>query len=445
MISTHRALRTIDRMYQLFLSIFIVYVFFLNLPLFLNEKVSGLVAPSIYIGFILGAAPFVLLKIEYLRRFLKSSFFLWLLVLSLVYAFTIWRIDYFEISVSDEEYIDNVNALERHALVFLVAYCIFCINKDLLRKVFIPVIILIPILVIWDLILPQDFLGLTSNVGGRDARASATFLNPNLAAEAMVCSLLVFYNQLSKRLLGLLIICAGIGVLATFSRSGLGGWIIVSCYLMSTGRVSWYLALIPVLFVIFYGLFNTLIEDLLLVTTGGNEDKVENLLDRLSFFGRVGSEGIDEAGDNSSEGRLGLMLDTWNAILDKPILGHGIKPVGVLDNASHNLALEHWFTSGLFGLFAVLLIGILIHRRTKKYALFGLSPFLLYYFWSIWFNHQHFTVLPWLIAFMIVLYMEADTSRVGLNLGTNSATRKRRKKRKKRRRSQWESGAKTPV
>jgi len=430
-------------MYQLFLSIFIVYVFFLNLPLFLNEKVSGLVAPSIYIGFIVGAAPFVLLKIEYLFKFLKSSFFLWLLVLSCVYAFTIWRIAYFEISVSDEEYVDIVNALERHALIFLIAYCIFCINKDLLRKIFIPVTILIPILVIWDLLLPQDFLGLNSEVGSRDARASATFLNPNLAAEAMICSLLIFYNQLSKRLLGILIIIAGIGVLATFSRSGLGGWLIVSVYFVTTGRVSWYLALIPVLFIVFYGLFNTLIEDLLLVTTGGNEGRVENLLDRLSFFGRVGSEGIDEAGDTSSEGRLGLLVDTWNAILDKPFLGHGIKPVGLLDNASHNLALEHWFVSGLFGLFAVLLIGILVYRRTKKHTIIGISPFLLYYFWSIWFNHQHFTVLPWLIAFMIVLYMEADTDRVRLNLGGNSATRKRRKKRRKRRKSQWESSAQT--
>lgn len=433
-------MRTVDRFYQLILSIIIVYVFFLNLPLFLNEKVSGIIAPTIYIGFLVVAIPYALLNIENLLRFLKSSFFIWLVLISLIYALNIWRIDYFGIQVSDEEYIDNVNALERHALVLVLAYCIFCINKDLLRKAFVPVIVLIPFLVVWDLISPEDFLGLTSKVGGGETRASATFLNPNLAAESIVCSLLVFYNQLSKRLLGILILIAGVGVLATFSRSGLGGLIIVAAYFLFTGRISWYFSLVPILFVLFFGLISRYIEDLLLITTGGNETRVEELLDRMSFFGRVGSEGIDGVEDNSSEGRLDLFVQAWDGIVDKPFFGHAVTPRELLDGASHNLALEHWFTSGLLGLFSVVLLGLLIYRGTKKVSFLGIGPFVLYYSWSIWFNHQHFTVLPWLISFMIVLFMNVDTANNGGYPGTKSVRKKSRKKRRKHR-SNWKSSS----
>ena len=103
------------------------------------------------------------------------------------------------------------------------------------ERIFPFLAVLIPITVIVDFLHPGVFypLGTEGTVPGR---AAATFINPNKAGEAMLLTFLLAIPVLRPRYRALLLFLVGAGVILTFSRGAILGWMLLWLYLAAKER-----------------------------------------------------------------------------------------------------------------------------------------------------------------------------------------------------------------
>ena len=107
------------------------------------------------------------------------------------------------------------------------------------ERIFPFLAVLIPITVIVDFLHPGVFypLGTEGTVLGR---AAATFINPNRAGEAMLLTFLLAIPVLRPRYRALLLLLVGVGVILTFSRGAILGWMLLWLFLLLRKAVPKY-------------------------------------------------------------------------------------------------------------------------------------------------------------------------------------------------------------
>ena len=147
-------------------------------------------------------------------------------------------------------------------------------------------------------------------------RAAGMYVNPNLSALYLVLGLVLTVSLVPKRLRLKYAYLVGLGVLLTFSRSGVLTWLIALYWLSKNGMFSLSRR---VLLLTLAGLLSLALvvqfRVSILEATGADHFLSENARQRLYF---------DYKTDGSVQGRIAVAERSWELIRAKPLMGHGI-------------------------------------------------------------------------------------------------------------------------
>ena len=156
-------------------------------------------------------------------------------------------------------------------------------------------------------------LGTEGTVPGR---AAATFFNANKAGEAMLLTFVLAIPVLRPLYRALLLFLVGAGVILTFSRGGILGWMLLWSYLVLRRGVPKYTLVVPLLAL---GVLPVLLVSFESYLAGRVDlsENLDNLLDRLDFFR---SRVLD---DGSALERAQVLEAGLDLFLDQPIFGAG--------------------------------------------------------------------------------------------------------------------------
>jgi O-antigen ligase len=183
-----------------------------------------------------------------------------------------------------------------------------------------------------------------SKVGrGITGRAAGLYLNPNVAAQTILLILSCLLLRSSPRTSLLAALVALIGILVTFSRGGLVGWL--ALFFVSAVRGNLPRITLPVLLalVVGVGAAGSLVLDAL---SAWISPENRNTLDRLAWF-----LGQGDLSDYAASEREWIASFAWGKFLEAPLLGHGLGYMSVWEAGvgTHNIILRHLVEYGALG------------------------------------------------------------------------------------------------
>lgn len=423
-----------DVFYQNVLAIAIVFIFFTNVPLFLNEITDTYIAGTINVLLLVAIVPFILLRLRDSFGFLRTELAWWALYVTAMYGYNVLRVTQGEFILLDAELIDEVNRFQRQALMIGIMVVVYLSDPRVFTRCLILVAPLIPLAIIISFFAPE-LLGLKVENSGR---AAGMYKNPNLASEALLVTLLLIHLNIRRAWLLIIYAFVGVAVILTFSRSGIAGWILLGMYLIYRGQLPRKFLLIPLVVALSYSTLLLKAEGFLFDAMDGNELRVTRLIDRLTFFSEIGSE--DAFDDSSGESRANVALNTLGAVIEQPIAGHVLGPRAEFGVEAHNLPLEYWYTFGVTGLIAWLWMCRILFKSGLRQGLVFANPFLLVFLWLSMFNHQQFTQMFWWVLFAMVAFSHIKFESLTRRQATMGV--KKVKKRRRRRSSSHVPGGK---
>ena len=250
---------------------------------------------------------------------------------------------------------------------------------------------------IYEFFVPMTF----SIVHGRSA---GLFVNSNISGEALVLGMILGMTVLPLFWRAPFLLVTGIGIFVTFSRGGIGAWVIaVSGLLFFTKGVRakdllWTLLLS--LFAVCIFLLPKLDAILMTMDRAGVINK--NTEERLAWL--TNPSGVS---DDSSWSRMYVAQQAWAKFADQPWVGSGTGTFReAFEIAPHNQYLSYMLDHGVLGATIVpLLILALIwgaRGETRRVGfIFGTSVLWLSFFTHMILTYGHSLVLFALLAAMI--------------------------------------------
>ena len=207
---------------------------------------------------------------------------------------------------------------------------------------------------VFDFMVPEFMYPWTteSTVPGR---AASFFINANKAAEAVILTSLLAMPVLNRRTAPWLILLAGLGIFATFSRSGMLAWfVLVAVYAGSglLGRTQLLLAgALPLLLIPASSLLILLGEQ-----QGLDQNSIADITNRLAFLG------TGDVADDSAQSREQVMLEGVRLFFSQPVFGAGAGATHVWEFpvAPHNQLVAMAAEYGLLGIGLWLWLVVLI-------------------------------------------------------------------------------------
>lgn len=208
---------------------------------------------------------------------------------------------------------------------------------------------------IYELLFP---LSMNENYG----RSAGLYENPNRASEALVLGMIVGLSILPMSWRAPFLLCAGVGVALTLSRSGVLLWVMASGLLAWQGVVR--VRPMPLLLaggaVVSMVAFTSL--DVVLLSGEQSGIYTRSIPDRLAMFANPTGSLEDD--------RVALAQAAWNRFAERPLLGHGTgfaaESASRFDEQqAHNLYLTYMQDHGLMG---AALLPLLIVALTYRAA-----------------------------------------------------------------------------
>ena len=339
--------------------------------------------------------PLLLFKFRQFLLYIVSPFSLWVFAEIIIHSYDMLDANETAIAliIVRDEYL---------ILALLFGFAASIARTDSYQGILQIMAIVVPVSVIIDFISPGIFnpLALQEGFYAR-GRAAAMFINPTRAGEAILltCILAIPFMRLKYRMP--LLLLAGAGIIVTFSRGPILGWVSFWLFLLITRNLPKYSFVFPLaVFAVLplsISVFKSYIQE-----RRDLDYASDNMFARLDFFQ------TKSLGDDSAQERLKLLEAGWKVFLDNPIFGAG---TGVTDSQSnvwpymvnvHNqivlVAAEH----GIFGitLWAWLLVMLWRGRYfedTKFQVAIAVGTFFMSFF-----NHNMFDTLYWLMTFALV-------------------------------------------
>ena len=205
-------------------------------------------------------------------------------------------------------------------------------------------------------------------------RAAGLFQNPNASAGALGSVLLALWSELPRKSRGVLFAATTLGILGTFSRASMSGWLLVGVLGIPLGLWKgrqgsiWLFILLVALAGLLACIQSGLLETLHWEALNGNT------LNRIRY-------GV---GDGSTLERVTIARLGWHKVAEAPWLGYGLAaPFRFMSQGTHNMYLFNWVEYGILG---VLLLPTLLLPLAKGQAHDRL--FLLFSLWQGCFNHN---------------------------------------------------------
>jgi O-Antigen ligase len=180
-------------------------------------------------------------------------------------------------------------------------------------------------------------------------RPAGFYLNPNKTACALVLGMLFTVDIIKKPYRWLYILLVGIGVLLTFARGGIIGWIVCVAILIASRIVSdkRRTVLLPMLVLFTFLIIANPLKLLGGYFEGGMDSSYSNVLSRLEQFQTPSLE------DESARDRSSVAKYAWKMFGDRPFWGHGLSSTNkwtVADISTHNMYLYYMVDHGVIGL-----------------------------------------------------------------------------------------------
>ena len=375
-----------------------VFIFFTNLSLYLNS--SGLVPmPSFYYIIVLAiaAAPLYLSR-DSLGMLMRSPISRWCYGFVMISGF--WML--FQPEPSEDTW--NEFWLRIVSALFIIILMIVFSNPDTQRWARLAILIAVLLAVavnVYELFHPYSF----SNVMGRSA---GFYVNPNQCGAALALGMILSISLLPPRLRLLFAFVAGFGILLTFSRGALVGWIIATLILIKVGEISLkrslfiggaIVAAITVVLLLQWNSLQYQLEDAGALNT--------NVLARIEWFNKLGGN------DDSALERKQVAELAWGMFGDKPFFGHGVAAslTWGFEKSSHNQYLNMMVDHGVLGIFILpLLVAAIVWKAQGESKRIGIAFSAFTLCWGF-FSHNLFTERYMLLAFSLMAAM-AVTSRL---------------------------------
>jgi O-antigen ligase len=320
--------------YQYFLSIIATFLFFSNLPDYLYTAPIIPVPPLVWI------VALAVLSIPFLKKAanIPKPLLAWMIFYLLISLLSLMTVSGDEISFTDF----RAKAL---SVLFIVLMYVLYQQKSLahVKYTILFVVLMSVINNMFELLSPRMFSEL--NVG----RPAGFYIDPNQTGCALMLGMLLGITVIKKPYRWILILVAGIGIMATFSRGAIIGWLLCTIILIF-GRVlsdQRRKILVPaVLLVIFLVSINplkTLSEFFKGDTTGANWD----IVNRLEEFQNP------SASEDSAMARQGVAAGAMMLFSNHPFWGNGLASTRkwmVADVSTHNMYLYFMADNGILGI-----------------------------------------------------------------------------------------------
>jgi O-antigen ligase len=371
------------------ITLFLILIY-LDLPAFIFE-INHIILPKyFYFAMFTLTIPVILLRYRNFIRYLTSSCTLWAMAFALLNV-THWIIASYN---NDSDVIALIaTRIQYLGLAVLMGFLLSTVPGSCYDRVFPFLTVIITLLLIWGFVMPWSVS--TGMEGAVLGRAGATFINPNKAGEGLLLTCVLGILILKGSLRAVLVMLVLVGIMSTFSRSAIIGWILVTAYLSIMRIVPRYtiIAAAAALGVI---LLAPWVMDYLM----GRADlsgSVDDLIFRL-FSLRTGNFSDYAAAERAMVLRAGVDL-----FLDNPIFGAGAGATSfwAMGISTHNqfvlLAAEY----GVPGIVAWVWLFVMIWRGSyysdrKMQA----GAALLFAYFSC-FSHNLFDFPYWLLSFVL--------------------------------------------
>lgn len=333
------------------LFILTIVFFYSNLPIYLEIEKISIINIKLYYYVILFFVITLILTISRKSNilYLKNPLNAWMIFYVVLLLF--WFILPSNLLTSKEFFIRIYNLI----FMFMMTIFIFMDEKDfknIKKGIFISTIFAI-LLNIFEFINPEFFYS-SSNPYSVIGRSAGLYLNPTISGMAILLGMILTITFIPKKYRTLFMLFSLIGILLTFSRGPLIGWIIAFIYIMANTTIykkDKFIA--AIVFILFAAIGIPFLIDF--IQNNYNEEG-QNLINRINWFNDT------QSGASQSE-RLRVILLSFNLFAENPFFGSGLGSTLHWEEraSTHNMYL---FLGAEFGILGILLYPLSIIAAT---------------------------------------------------------------------------------
>ena len=381
------------RLYNICALAVVLCLGYLDVPSYVYALNEAFLPKYFFYAFFIAVTPLLVLRSRSLSSYLFSPFSLWafaLIVLNLAHLLDA-LID------GDQSRVSLIGTRIQYAvLVVLLGFACSTTRPASFERIFPFLAVMIPALVIWDFLSPGVLYPIGTD-GSTLGRAAATFINPTRAGEAMLLTFVLAIPVLRPHYRAALLLLLGAGVIVTFSRAAIVGWMLLWAFLLVRKVVPKYTLALPLVALGVLPLLLGSFENYL----SGREDLAEGLANiqaRLEFF-------QDQVLDDDSALARAQGLDAGVELFrQNPIFGAGAGATSLwsLGAGTHNLPVMLGAEYGVIGIAVWVWLVVILwrgsHFRDRRLQVAMVAWFV---FVSM-FTHNPFDSLYWLLTFAIV-------------------------------------------
>jgi O-antigen ligase len=379
-------------LYEVAVLVVVLCLVYLGIPNYIYAKNEGFLPKYFYYAFFVALAPLPILRFRLLLSYVTSPFSLWALALIMLYIAHLMV----ALTDGDQSRADLIGTRIQYAVLAVALGFACSITRTTSYEHIFPFLaVLTSTTVIVDFLLPGVFYPLGSE-GTVLGRAAATFFNPTVAGEAMLLTFVLAIPVVRPRYRPVLLFLVGAGVIVTFSRAAILGWMLLWLCLLLRKSVPKYTLVVPLVALAalpLLGSFESYLE--------GREDLsagLDNLLRRLEFF-------QDQVLDDDSALERAQVLEAGLALfLEHPIVGAGAGTTDLwsLRGSTHNQPVMLAAEYGVLGIALWLWLAVILWKgkyfQDRTFQLISLTGFI---FLSM-FSHNIFDQVYWLMTFALV-------------------------------------------
>jgi len=288
-----------------------------------------------------------------------------------------------------------------NSLFFMLSYIIILYNSgeesiEIARKAILHATLISTLLLIIDFLVPGLFI--KDNSGFYIAgRASALFLNSNIAGTVLLLGLIFSIDLIKKSNRIYFLSFIFIGIIVTFSRSSILLFFIIMLMFLFQGKMSIRSFFISTLFIVF---FITSLLTFMFEYLQQHDISVSNIQQRIEFIETLGEGGENE----STRMRLLVLNKALELYENNPIFGEGFAATNLwnIRISTHNQYLKDFAEYGLLAfLMFPLLLFISTYRMRKSDKTIG-RIFIIFLLIKAFFTHNILNSYFYLYSFVLI-------------------------------------------
>ncbi len=320
--------------YQHFVSIIATFLFFSNIPDYLYAAPIIPIVPLVWIGAL------AVFSIPFLKKAanIPKPLLAWMVFYLLISLLSLMTVSGDEISFTD------FRAKALSVLFIVLMYALF--QQKSVAHIKFTILVVVAMSVVnnmLELFSPRLFS--ESNVG----RPAGFYIDPNQTGCALMLGMLLGINVVPKANRWIVLLVAGVGIMATFSRGAIIGWLICSIILIfgkvlsDQRRKILVPAVLLVIFLVSINPLQTLAEYFKGDTSGASWD----IVNRLEEFQNPSAK------EDSAMARQGVAAGAMMLFSQHPFWGNGLASTRkwmVADVSTHNMYLYFMADNGILGI-----------------------------------------------------------------------------------------------